>query len=81
MDIWAIINIVLITINVLVLVGIIIVFTSLYNEFKIISRHYTIIECNTSSIKSQLGYIERMSESAMRRLVAVESKVGIHGAV
>ena len=81
MFIWAIVNIILIVFNILVLAGIGIMFSSLYQEIDKISKHTIIMDCTISSINSKLGYIERISESAMRRLVAIETKVGIHGAV
>lgn len=75
MDIWMIIAIVMITINVSVLIGIIIVFCTIYKDFKMIAKCLITIDCNISNINSKCGYIERMVESLMRIMVAVETKV------
>ena len=75
MDIWMIIAIVMITINTIVLTGIIIIFSTIYKDFKMIAKCLITIDCNISNVKSTYGYIERMVESLMRIMVSVESKV------
>lgn len=75
MDIWMIIAIVMITLNVLVLTGIVIIFSTIYKDFKMIAKCLITVDCNIANIKSMYGYIERMVESLMRIMVSVESKV------